>query len=123
MVPRMGKVPRLQMKWLSDIDLGRINRPPDKSKIILEKGSQTDQGFAIQKIEMRQYIERRDDRLGDYSLLTAVVETDRGTVEMKYDEGFRGPDALESAITFLTQYVGLASLTNRALIELQRQQQ
>jgi len=111
------------MKWLSDIDLGRINRPPDKSKIILEKGSQTDQGFAIQKIEMRQYIERRDDRLGDYSLLTAVVETDRGTVEMKYDEGFRGPDALESAITFLTQYVGLASLTNRALIELQRQQQ
>src|SRR5690606_23486361 len=123
LVPRMGKVPRLQMKWLSDIDLGRINRPPDKSKIILEKGSQTDQGFAIQKIEMRQYIERRDDRLGDYSLLTAVVETGRGTVEMKYDEGYRGPDALESAITFLTHYVGLASLTKRAQIELQRQQQ
>lgn len=106
---------------LSDIDPGRISRPPDKSKVLLEKGSQKNQGFIIQKIEMRQYIERRDDELGDYSLLTALVETDRGMVEMKYDEGFRGPDALESAVTLLTQYVGLASLINRALIELQRQ--
>ncbi|HXG07445.1 MAG TPA: hypothetical protein VNI77_08995, partial [Nitrososphaera sp.] len=105
------------------IDLERINRPPDKSKVILERGSQKNQGFLIQKIEMRQYIERRDDRLGDYSLLTAVIETDRGVVEMKYDEGFRGPDALESAVTLLTQYAGLASLINRALIELQRDQQ
>ncbi|HEX7033997.1 MAG TPA: hypothetical protein VF172_13445 [Nitrososphaera sp.] len=110
------------MKWLSDIDLERISRPSDKSKIILESGSQKNQGFVVQKIEIRQYIERTDDRLGDYSLLTAVVETDRGTVEMKYDEGFRGPDALESAVTLLTRYVGLASLINRALIELQRQQ-
>lgn len=122
MVPGVGKVPRLQMKWLSDIDLERISRPSDKSKIILESGSQKNQGFVVQKIEIRQYIERTDDRLGDYSLLTAVVETDRGTVEMKYDEGFRGPDALESAVTLLTRYVGLASLINRALIELQRQQ-
>jgi hypothetical protein len=51
--------------------------------------------------------------------LTVLVETDRGSVEMKYDEGFRGADALESAATILTRYVGLASLINRALIELQ----
>jgi hypothetical protein len=106
---------------LSDIDPGRTSRPPDRSRVLLEKGSQKNQGFVIQKIEMRQYIERSDKQLGDYSLLTAVVETDQGTVEMKYDEGFRGPDALESAVTMLTQYVGLASLINRALIELQRQ--
>ncbi|MEW6605200.1 MAG: hypothetical protein AB1351_11020 [Thermoproteota archaeon] len=105
---------------LSDIDPGRTSRPPDKSKVLLEKASQKNQGFIIRKIEMRQYIERRDERLGEYSLLTALVETDRGTVEMKYDEGFRGPDALEFAVTLLTQYVGLASLINRALIELQR---
>src|SRR5690606_18140553 len=103
--------------------LGRINRPPDKSKIILGKGSQTDQGFARQKIGMRQYIERRDDRPGDYSLLTAVVETDRRTGERKYHGGLRRPHACGAATTFPTQYVGLASLTNRALIELQRQQQ
>lgn len=105
----------------TDIDPGRTSRPPDKSNVLLAGGSQKNQGFVIIKIEMRQYVERRDDQLGDYSLLTAVVETDRGTVEMKYDEGFRGPDALDSAVTMLTQYVGLASLINRALIELQRQ--
>jgi hypothetical protein len=47
-----------------------------------------------------------------------VVETDRGSIEMKYDEGFRGPDAFESAVTMLTQYVGLSALINRALIAL-----
>ncbi|HEY7507276.1 MAG TPA: hypothetical protein VH621_06680 [Nitrososphaera sp.] len=104
----------------SDIDPRRISRPADRSKVLLEKGSQKNQGFVIQKIEMRQYVERRDEKRGDYSLLTTVVETDRGSVEMKYDEGFRGPDALESAVTMLTQYVGLASLINRALIELQQ---
>ena len=107
---------------LSDIDPGRISRPPDRTKVLLQKGLQKNQGFVIQKIELRQYIERKDVQLGDYSLLTAVVETDRGVVEMKYDEGFRGHDALDSAVTMLTQYVGLASLINRALIELQRQQ-
>ena len=104
----------------SDIDPGRTSKPPNRSKVLLEKGSQKNQGFVIQKIEMRQYVERRDEKLGDYSLLTVVVETDRGAVEMKYDEGFRGSDALDSAVAMLTQYVGLASLINRALIELQR---
>lgn len=105
----------------SDIAPGRISRPPDRLKVLLEKGSEKNQGVVIKTIELRQYVERNDDQLGDYSLLTAVVETDLGTVEMKYDEGFRGPDALESAVTMLTQYVGLASLINRALIELRRQ--
>ncbi len=104
-----------------DIDQGRVGRPPDRMTVLLAGGSQENQGFVIKKIEMRQYVERKDEHLGDYSLLTVVVETDRGAVEMKYDEGFRGPDALESAVTMLAQYVGLASLINRALIELQRQ--
>jgi hypothetical protein len=104
----------------SDIAPSRISRPPDRLKVLLEKSSQKNQGVVIKKIELRQYVERYDYQLGDYSLLTAVVETDLGTVEMKYDEGFRGSDALESAVTMLTQYVGFASLINRALIELQR---
>jgi hypothetical protein len=40
-------------------------------------------------------------------------------IETKYDEGFRGDDAIESAVTILTQYGGFASVINRALIELQ----
>jgi hypothetical protein len=105
----------------SDIDPGRTSRPPDGVKVLMAGGAQKNQGFIIDKVELRQYVERRDEQLGAYSLLTVVVETDRGTVEMKYDEGFRGPDALGSAATMLAQYVGLASLINRALIELQRQ--
>jgi len=104
---------------VSDIDSSRISRPADKIHVLLPDGSQKNQGFVIRKIEMRQYIERRDHKLGDYSLLTVIVETDRGTAELKYDEGFKGPDALESAVKMLTQYFGLASLINRALIELQ----
>jgi hypothetical protein len=103
-----------------DIDPDRISRPPDRLKVLLAQGSQQNQGFTIRRIEIRQYIERTDELLGEYSLLTAVIETDKGTVEMKYDEGFRGNDALDSTVTMLTQYVGLSALINRALIELQR---
>lgn len=78
------------------------------------------QGHSIRKIELRQYVERSDEKLGVYSLLTILVETDKGSVEMKYDEGFRGEDALESAAAFLKEYTGIASVVNRALIELQR---
>ncbi len=102
----------------SDIEPERTSRPPDSSRVIMDTEMQN-HGFIISRIELRQYVERADERLGDYSLLTVLVETDRGSVEMKYDEGFRGPDALESAATMLTKYVGLASLINRALIELQ----
>ncbi len=104
-----------------DIDQGRIGRPPDNMKVLLSEGSHESEGIVIKKIEMRQYVERKDAHLGDYSLLTVMLETNKGTVEMKYDEGFRGQNALESAATNLMQYVGLASLINRALIELQQQ--
>lgn len=101
----------------SDVEPGRIKGPPAKMIRLLHNPIRA-QGFSITKMEMCQYIERADERLGDYSLLTVIVETDKGVVEMKYDEGFRGPDALESAAKMLLQYTGLAALINRALIEL-----
>lgn len=101
----------------SDVEPGRIRGPAAKSQVLMA-GSMQNQGFTIKKIEMRQHVERTDKDLGDYSLLTVIVETDRGSIEMKYDEGFRGPDAFESAVKMLTQYAGLASLINRALIAL-----
>lgn len=101
----------------TDLEPGRIAGPPAKSAQLLHSAMKME-GVLITKMEMRQYVERTDEHLGDYSLLTVVVETDRGAVEMKYDEGFRGPDALESATKLLLQYAGLAALINRALIEL-----
>ncbi len=101
----------------SDIEPERISGPPAKSQVLMS-GQMENQGFVIKKITMRQYVERTDKRLGDYSLLTVIVETDKGVIEMKYDEGFRGPDAFQSAVMMLTQYAGLSSLINRALIAL-----
>ena len=95
-------------------------RPADKSEVLLTKGIQQIQGVTIKSVEMRHYVERKDERLGEYSLLIVVVETDKGIVEMKYDEGFRGPNALDHAVNLLTMNIGLAALINRALIELQR---
>jgi hypothetical protein len=103
----------------TDIDSKRINHPPDKSATLFE-GRMENQGFVVMRVDLRQYLEHKDDRLGEYSLLTVLVETDRGSVEMKYDEGYRGRDALESATAFLREYVGLSALINRALIELAR---
>jgi hypothetical protein len=102
----------------TDVARERIERPPHNTAVLFQ-GNMQNQGYTITRIDLRQYLERKDSQLGDYSLITAFVETDKGSVEMKYDEGFRGSDALESAATLLRQYVGLASLINRALIELQ----
>src|ERR671930_1314330 len=111
----------MNKKKISDIDSSRIiMRNPDKSFLLLTNGRRESQGFIIEHIELRQYIENVDPFLGSYSLLTVLIKTDKGEVEMKYDEGFRNNDAIELAATSLTQYVGIASLINRALIELQR---
>ena len=111
----------MNKKKVSDIESSRIiMRNPDKSLVLLTNSRNENQGFIIEHIELRQYIENVDPFLGNYSLLTVLIKTDKGEVEMKYDEGFRDIDVIESAARMLTQYVGFASLINRALIELQR---
>jgi hypothetical protein len=102
-----------------DISDDRANIEPDAVTVLLEGGKSQNQGFIIQHMELRQYIESRDPRLGEYSLITVLIKTDKGIVEMKYDEGYRGSDALESAAYFLSHYVGYASLIGRTLTELQ----
>ena len=107
-------------KKVIDIDSRITKRHPDKSLTLLANGKTENQGYIIEHIELRQYIEDVDPFLGNYSLLTVLIKTDKGEVEMKYDEGFRGNNVIESAAEMLTQYAGFASLINRALIELQR---
>ena len=104
---------------VSDVDCDRINRNPDKSVVLLTNVKIENQGYIIEHLEIRQYIEKSDPTLGSYSLLTIFIKTNNDIVEMKYDEGFRGDNAIDSAVTMLKQYVGFASLINRALIELQ----
>ena len=51
-------------------------------------------------------------------MITSFVETDHGSVEMIYDEGFRGEDALLRASEFLKSNLGISGLILRSVIAL-----
>lgn len=97
----------------------RVQREPDKILTLLESGNFLEQGFVIKKISLRLFVEKKDAKLGDYSLITSLVETDRGAVEMIYDEGYRGDNALERAGNFITSNLGLSSIILRSIIALE----
>jgi hypothetical protein len=94
-----------------------LQQSPKNSKIILSNIMYDSLHF-IKKLELLMYITNNHKILGDYSILVSIIETDKGTVIMKYDEGYRGKDVFDNSIKMLTQYSGLSSLINRALIEL-----
>jgi hypothetical protein len=110
----------LGLKILDNLSQSRIDRQPDKVCTLLT-GKFVEQGFTINLIELRQFVERTDDALGPYSLITSLVDTDRGQVEMIYDEGFRGEDALERAATFVLNNLGLSGIITRSIISLNQE--
>ena len=77
-----------------------------------------EQGFLIKHVELRLYVEKTDRKLGVFSLITSFVQTDKGTVEMIYDEGYRGDNSLNRAAKFLTSNLGLSALVLRSIITL-----
>ncbi len=99
-------------------DPQRVNRTPDDVKVLLSSGNFTQDDFVISKVELRLYNERTDEKLGVYALITSFVETDKGSVEMIYDEGFRGEDPLLRAADFLTSNLGISGLILRSIISL-----
>ncbi|RMW40229.1 MAG: hypothetical protein EA446_00585 [Nitrosopumilus sp.] len=99
-------------------DPHRVNRTPDETMILFSAGSFVQDEFKVSKVELRLYLEKSDKKLGDYSLITSFVETDKGTVEMVYDEGYRGEDSLKRASEFLTSNLGISGLILRSVISL-----
>ncbi len=99
-------------------DPQRVNRIPDGVEVLLSSGNFVQDEFVISKVELRLYTERTDEKLGDYSLITSFVETDKGSVEMIYDEGFRGEEPLLRAAKFLTSNLGMSGLVLRSIISL-----
>lgn len=106
------------MKVIDLQNIERVNKEPDKKIDIISSGDFTEQGFVIQKIQLRQYVEKTDEKLGPYSLITSEITTDMGSIEMLYDEGFRGIDALDRASKFLTENLGISGLILRSIIAL-----
>ncbi len=99
-------------------DPQRVNKTPDGVEVLLSSGNFVQDGFTISKVELRLYNERTDEKLGVYSLITSFVETDKGSVEMIYDEGFRGEEPLLRAAAFLTSNLGISGLVLRSIISL-----
>ena len=104
------------MKYVDIADPKRVDRSPDKIIQVLSDGTTVEKGYKIKNIQLRLYTEKNDKKLGPYSLITSLVETDKGSVEMVYDEGFRGNNALERSSKFLTDNLGISGLILRSLI-------
>ena len=109
------------MKIIDFSNSERIDKTPDKIHVVVSNGKFVEQGFSIKKVELRQYVEKNDKKLGPYSLITSQVETDKGIIEMIYDEGYRGQDALDNAVTFLTTHLGISGLILRSIIALKEE--
>ncbi len=106
------------MKIIDLYDPQRVDKVPDDVEVLLSSGNFIQDNFIISKVELRLYIERNDKTLGDFSLITSFVETDQGSVEMIYDEGFRGEKPLLRASKFLTSNLGISALILRSIITL-----
>ncbi len=109
------------MKIVDIFNPERIKRSPDKVISLLSSKKFEEHGFSIQKVELRQYLEKKDAKLGNFSLITSYVDTDKGSIEMTYDEGYLGDNALEKISNFLTSNLGISGLILRSVISLKEE--
>ena len=106
------------MKFVDIPNASRIVDDPDNRVIIMSNGKIQQDGVEINKIELLQYKIKSEEKLGDYSIITALIQTDHGEIEILYDEGYRGEDVLQESANMLTQNLGLSGLILRSLISL-----
>ncbi len=106
------------MKIIDLHDPERVNRKIDQIEVLLSSGNFEEQGYLVKHVELRLYIEKTAGKLGVFSLITSFVHTDKGSIEMLYDEGYRGDDSLKRAAEFLISNLGLSALILRSIIAL-----
>ena len=106
------------MKFVDIPDSERIERQPDNRSMIFSDGTILQDGVTIKQIELLHYKLQIDKILGEYSIITALIDTDHGMIEILYDEGYRGDNALNESATMLIQNLGLSGLIIRSLISL-----
>ena len=73
------------MKFVDIPDSKRIEREPDDRNLIFSDGEITQDGIEIKQIELLHYRIKTDQNLGAYSIITALVDTDQGQIEILYD--------------------------------------
>jgi len=108
------------LKVLDIADPNRVSKIPDGSVTLLS-GKFKEGEFTIQNIELRLFTEGVDSKLGTYSLLTILVQTDKGDVESVYDEGYRGEGILDRTANFILNNLGLSGIIVRSTITLREE--
>lgn len=88
------------------------------NKVEIFSGNFLEKGFIIKKVELRLYKEKVDSHKPPYHLITSYVETDKGSIEMVYEEGQNKKDSLEKTASFLKNQLGISSLILRSIISL-----
>ena len=106
------------MKIIDISEPKKINKKPDQIIKLVTDGKSIQNGFQIQTVELRSYLQHTDEKLGLFTVITAFVNTDKGSIEILYDEGYRGDKALQDSVKFLTENLGLSSLILRSIISL-----
>ena len=99
------------MKFIDIQDSSRIEKTPDESREIFSSKNFSEQGLLIKRIEMRLYLEEHD-----MCLVTVFLQSDKGEVEMLYNETKYEKDLLANLTKFLTNQLGVSSIITRAII-------
>ena len=106
------------MKIIDVAEPSKIDSSPDQIIALIQNGNLVQDEFKIQTVELRSYNQHTDENLGIFTIITAYVQTDKGSIEILYDEGYRGPNALPDSVKFLTENLGLSGLILRCIISL-----
>ncbi|MGE0242491.1 MAG: hypothetical protein AB7P56_01040 [Nitrososphaeraceae archaeon] len=103
-----------------DSEISNLLKQTPKESLIILSNVLYDNLYFIKKVELLLYVTNKGSMIEEYSILLIRLETNDGTVIMKYDEGYRGSNVFDDTLELLTKYNGLSSLINRALIELNK---
>ena len=106
----------ITLKYIDIPNPKRLEREPDKIISILTNGNSIENGYEIRNIFLQLYIEKIDKELGQYSVITSLVETTEDSVEMIYDEGYFDTKEFENASEFLINNLGISSVILRSLV-------
>lgn len=96
----------------TDVERLRISNEPIDRLVLFDDVSLSVDNVSIERVELRQYLEGFDKENRFYSLITIYLKSNKGEIELKFDEGFKGKDPLPE----ISLVLGLESIINRLLI-------
>ena len=88
--------------------------------IVLLSENCKEQEFQIKRIELRSYLHKKDDKLGSYRIITTFVETDKGSIENIFDEGYKDANAIESAAAYITSHLTLQKIIQNSVDQIRK---